>query len=392
MLRNFISFILLFSLQPTLTCLAENLSADPSYPIWVQTELNDPELNTRFEIIAGEIYQPSDLIELQHYFKEKASQARNQNPNVYLEVNEFRLDETNREPSSKKAKKHSPWKKLKNFLSKNFHSIKIRPTISVFKKQKNLYKQLKHPNHRMQLSFAIIAASVDGSTTTLSLALFEGAGLASALTVGGTVAILSGSWSLFTPQIALFLNGKPSLVDQIVQKKTGFKTPAKWIEGLFKWGLVQSTFLGVISGVSAATGVMDFTSLSDWALRVVKTSALVTAGQGIFDYSLSVELDRSIRNEPHPQGQRKTLLRTYVLGTAAASAAALGGIASLMGVDFGNILLYGLLGGGVINLARIHKEEVKAFFGKISNHCKNLLKPTPGSVFSRPSQAYWGSE
>lgn len=346
----------------------------------IETEVYKENYSDRYKIWSGSFNEDGTQAYLE-FVKSIYDSNKKTNPELFFETQGYHLIEKERTPQDvKKFNIKSTFKRTCNFL-KNC-------VIDTPKAIKTNFKQwVRIPENKLRLTFTLIAATVDGTVNAMVLVLFNGVGIEHGIIMGTTIATLSGTWSFFTPQLAKFFNNNPSIVDRFFKFKYGLKYQAgKWFEGLLKWGLVQATFVSSSSGVSLLLGIIPPTTFLAWTKLILYNAAITTAGQGVLDYSLSVEIDRSVKNAKTIAEVNRVLKSSYVVGTIAASISALGSIASIFNLDFGNYLLYGLLGAGTINFARLYKDQILQFYNHSILGCSKYLK------MNQKSYEYWGSE
>jgi len=248
----------------------------------------------------------------------------------------------------------------------------LRPVTKV---QQKFATWSENPDNRLRLGFAVVATAVDGSLNSATMMFLQGTPAHSALAVGASIALLSGAWSFSTPEIARFLAGNPSLVDRIATERQSIaRQGGKMVEGLFKWGLIQFAVMSAISAVSQFTGVADFASMQSWLLSNATSAAMMTLGTGTLDFSVNFELDQALSSDALTAREKnKALFKAQFIGTTAATLGTLGGVASMMGLGFGNILLYGLMAAGVTNLGRVEWREVLALNHGLNRRCSGYL-------------------
>lgn len=371
-----ILFLLIFILNSPV--LANTTQTDDFFV--TETEIYKSGHTDRYTIWSGTFTENGTQAYLD-FVKNIYEKNQAENPDLYFETHGFNFVSGERSPQSNKNFS------VKNVFKNTCDFLK-KCTVTTPKNIKaNFQNWVKVPENKLRLTFTLISAAIDGSVNAMVLVMFNGIGIEHALIMGTTIASLTGSWSFFTPQLAKFFNNKPSLVDQLFEQKRSIAYKSgKWIEGLLKWGLVQTAFLSSISGVSQLLGIIHASSFGAWSTTILKNAALATAGQGVLDYSLSIEIDRSVKTAEIAAQINRVLKNSYIVGTIAASLSALGSLAGIFHIEFGNYILYGLLGAGTYNFARIYKADISRYLIHFFHGCINYLKSP------KPNYEYWGSE
>ncbi|MBL7716249.1 MAG: hypothetical protein JNL01_12360 [Bdellovibrionales bacterium] len=234
---------------------------------------------------------------------------------------------------------------------------------------------LEDRTNRTRIGYAVAAGVVDGISTGAILVVGEGMPMDASLAVASTAALMSGSWSYFSPELARFFNVKASLVDRFMEKKKSLiRGSLKLFEGLLKWGVVAFGYFAAVGAVSQWTGVHDYRSLADYFLVAGATAAGITAGNGVLDYTLSMDLAR-IEGSPAASEDLKfkILKRTYFWGTIAAAVATLAGVAQTLEMNFGDVIIKSLIGAGIVNLARIEWKQIKRYYRLVKIKCAAAL-------------------
>ncbi len=362
-----------------------------AHPI-LETGLTFPGARDSYKVISGS-FDPTQSEELAAWLKSATAGMS------YFEIDPIESDAFRSPQSIPDADppitRPSGWASR---LASKIPGALVRPVVRINEKMK---PWLHDPENRVILTFTLIAGAVDGTLNSGSLIVFEHTPVEMAMGVGATIGFLSASWSALTPQIAKFLNGKPSAIDKIFKRK---ESPAyglgKFFEGMLKWGVIQFAVTSVISAVSHHLGAMHFDSVADWTQSSFVAAWGIVVGQGVLDYSLSVELIQQRSRNESEAANRKALLKNYAFGTVAASLATLGSIATLLKYDFTDYLVGGMFATGFVNLGRIRWPAIQAFVKKLPQSCDALMVPlkavfTPAkSPDGPPSDGYgnWGSE
>ncbi len=367
-----------FSFLIALTALAIGSNLAHAGPI-LETSLSSPGARDSYRIVSGS-FDPNKSEELIGWLKSTTEGLS------YFEVNSIEPSRL-RTPQSTSSPAASWIKKLTGKIT----GAVVKPVIRIKEKANPL---LKDPENRVILTFTLIAGSVDGVVNTGVLMIFQDMPLESSLGVGAVIGLLSASWSALTPRIAKVLNEDPSLVDRLTtQKQSGLYETSKFFEGLLKWGIIEIGVTSVVAAVSHYFGATHYASATEWALSSFEAAVGVVAGLGVLDYSLSVELNQQRLKNEGAEAYRKALIKNYAFGTLAASVATLGSLGSLLGYDFSEILMQGMLGTGLINLARIKWPIIQAFAKKLAFRCNRFFLPQE-ALDGPPPGGYenWGSE
>lgn len=263
-------------------------------------------------------------------------------------------------------------KKLADQVKKGLKAAVVTPARKLTQRFKGW---LSDKTNRTRISFAIAAGVVDGLSTGAILVIGEGMPIDPTVAVATTAALMSSAWSYFSPELATFFNVKASLVDKFMEKKRSLiRGGLKLFEGLLKWGVVAFGYFAAVGAVSQWTGVHDYTSLADFLILTGVTAAGITAGNGVLDYTLSMDLARiEVSPAASEDLKFKILKRTYWVGTIAAAVATLAGVAQVLEMDFGDVIVKTLIGLGAVNLVRIEWPQIKRYFRLVKMSCAAAL-------------------
>lgn len=192
-----------------------------------------------------------------------------------------------------------------------------------------------------RISLSLLRTSVNGTIVSLGLILNAGLPPITAMSIGLLTGSLSGLAQYFNPQLQRLLEGNVGKNERLKEQGRVGTTKVK-IYQLTRWFALEASIYSVINLFSYGVGV-PAGGLTQEALKVVKSSLMATASQGVWDATIASETRQELRTQSSLEEQKKIQTRSNVITFGVSMVSVFGGILTLMGTNLGTWTL-GVLG------------------------------------------------
>ena len=198
-----------------------------------------------------------------------------------------------------------------------------------------------------RISLSLLRTVVNGSTVSAGLILNGGVSTEAGLAIGFFSGSLSGFFQYFNATFQRLIDGNHERNQELITSKKYGSTIVKTTQ-MSKWFFVEVSLYAVIKGFTAAMGV-PLNHFSTEAISVLKSSAMATGSQGLWDSTIATETRANLRDaEGNPTEQARIQRISNVKTFAVSMASVFGGVMSLMGANIGSWSLGALGATGII--------------------------------------------
>ena len=193
-----------------------------------------------------------------------------------------------------------------------------------------------------RISLSLLRTVVNGSTVSAGLIINGGLAPEVGLAIGFFSGSLSGFFQYFNSQFQKLIDGNHVRNEELISTKKHGQTIVKTMQ-MSKWFAIEVSLYALIDGFTMALGV-PIGDLSTEAMKVVRSSAMATGSQGLWDSTIATETRNALRDaEGNPTEQARIQMKSNVKTFAVSMASVFGGVMSLMGANIGSWSL-GILG------------------------------------------------
>jgi hypothetical protein len=193
-----------------------------------------------------------------------------------------------------------------------------------------------------RLSLSLLRTTVNGTIVSLGLILNAGLPPLTAVSIGLLTGSMSGTAQFFNPHLQRLLEGNVENNQRLISQGKVGRAKVKVFQ-LARWFALEASIYTIIDAFSYGVGV-PMGGITEEALKVVKSSLMATASQGIWDATIATETRESLRrSEGDPAAQSRIQARSNVITFGVSMVSVFGGILTLMGSNLGSWAL-GALG------------------------------------------------
>ena len=207
-----------------------------------------------------------------------------------------------------------------------------------------------------RISLTIARTVINGTTSSVGLLINGGLPPVTAFSLGFFSGAFSGLFQYYNPQFQSLIDGNPEKNKLVAETKKFGAVRVKTYQ-MTRWFLTEVSIYALIKTFSYAIGAPT-SSFSTEAMKVLKSSAMATASQGLWDSTIATETKVDLRrNEGNEAAQRRIQGISNVKTFAVSMVSVFGGILTLMGAPLGNWTL-GILGAtGIVYTYRAWKNN-----------------------------------
>ncbi|MCM0604534.1 MAG: hypothetical protein KA715_00420 [Xanthomonadaceae bacterium] len=310
------------------------------------------------------------------FFSNKFEADLKKNPNL---LTHFETIETEgREPQSKKTSGKKRVRKFAEEVSKNKAPIKhgmLSP--SFWSKRWRSEHGAFFEENKARINATVLRFVFNSAVNAFAIVVGDDPVAVTAAIAGGVlIGSLSASTAWFFDFIADKIVGEPKLSNFLFKNKGSVYNVSAWLENLFNWGKVELVFLSLIKVGFIAMGITSYGELGPEIAQIILATGLGALSQGTWETSIMQDRKKLIAEGESAKQVQK---RTQYLALAGSVLAVMGTVATtfkmqILGYEPGYIVLSTLGAAGLINLARINKNQIKDMGTQILNHCSKKLE------------------
>ena len=210
-----------------------------------------------------------------------------------------------------------------------------------------------------RISLSILRTVVNGSTVSAGLVLNGGLSPEVGLAIGFFSGSLSGFFQYFNASFQRLIDGNHLRNQEIIKTKKYGSAIVKTRQ-MSKWFFTEVSLYAAINTFTMAVGV-PMGEFSQEAIKVLKSSAMATGSQGLWDSTIATETRSELRNaEGNPTEQARIQMKSNIKTFAVSMASVFGGVMSLMGANIGSWSLGALGVTGIIYTYYSYKKRSSA--------------------------------
>jgi len=228
--------------------------------------------------------------------------------------------------------------KLSN-VRKNIKTVKSSVNQALVNK-KNTGKELFFKHERISLS--LLRTVVNGTTVSTGLIIASGLTPAASISIGILSGSLSGLVQFFNPQFQSLIDGNHEKNKKIIKESKVGGLKVKTMQ-LTRWFFTEVALYTLIEGFSISVGAPSDTLMRE-SYKVLKSSLLATASQGLWDSTVATETKERLRAAGgNAELRQKVQFNANVKAFAVSMVSVFGGVMTLVGSPVGGWSL-GILG------------------------------------------------
>jgi len=198
-----------------------------------------------------------------------------------------------------------------------------------------------------RISLSLLRTVVNGATVSTGLIINGGVQPEVGLAIGFFSGSLSGIFQYWNASFQQLIDGNHERNQEIIKTKKYGNTLIKTTQ-MTKWFFVEVSLYALIKTFTHALNVPMGSFMAE-AIVVLKSSAMATASQGLWDSTIASETRSALRDaEGNPTEQARIQRASNVKTFAVSMASVFGGVMSLMGANIGSVSLGALGVSGVI--------------------------------------------
>lgn len=327
--------------------------------------------------VTSAIIEEKDDTEWVKFFSKKFEADLKKNPKLLMHFET--MDSDGREPQSREvAANKKRTQKIIEEVAKNKAPVKSGHVAPSFwsKRWRSEHGAFFEEN-KARIQATVLRFVLNSSVNAFAMIAGDDPVAVTAAIAGGVlIGSLSASTAWYFDFIADKIVGDAKLTKWLIDSKSKLYNPAVWVENMFRWGLVELTFLSLIKVGFVAMGIEPMGEMTVELMRILTAAGLGTLAQGTWETSIMKDRKKLIdQGESAKQVQK----RTQYLALAGSVLAVMGTVATtfklqILGYEPGYIVLGTLGTAGLINLARISQTQIKDIGMKVLNKCSRLLK------------------
>lgn len=223
-----------------------------------------------------------------------------------------------------------------------------------------------------RISLSIVRTMVNGATVSAGLIINGGLSPATGLSIGFFSGAISGLFQFYNASFQTLIDGNPEKNKITIETKKLGAARVKTYQ-MTKWFLTEVSIYALIKGFSYTIGAPT-ESLNVEALKVLKSSLMATASQGLWESTLATETKVKLSEAGENEANRQRVQRISNVKTFAVSMVSVfGGILSLMGAQVGTWTLGALGATGIIYTLKAWKN------GELTMN-NTALEPSKGII------------
>ncbi|MBT6324343.1 MAG: hypothetical protein HOJ35_00080 [Bdellovibrionales bacterium] len=248
--------------------------------------------------------------------------------------------------------------KLSN-VKKNIRTVKSSIDQGLVNKA-NSGKELFFKHERISLS--LLRTVINGTTVSTGLIIASGLTPAASISIGVLSGSLSGLVQFFNPEFQSLIDGNHEKNQKMIKESRVGGLKVKTMQ-LTRWFLTEVALYTLIEGFSISVGAPSDTLMRE-SYKVLKSSLLATASQGLWDSTVASETKERLREAGNnAELRQKVQFNANVKAFAVSMVSVFGGVMTLVGSPVGSWSL-GILGvTGVLYTAKswyIKKQSAKS--------------------------------
>lgn len=229
-----------------------------------------------------------------------------------------------------------------------------------------------------RISLTILRTVANGSTVSAGLILNGGLSPEVGLAIGFFSGSLSGFFQYFNASFQRLIDGNHLRNQEIIKTKKYGNTIVK-TKQMSKWFFTEVSLYTAINTFTMAMGV-PMGEFSQEAIKVLKSSAMATGSQGLWDSTIATETRSELRGaEGNPTEQARIQMKSNIKTFAVSMVSVFGGVMTLMGANIGSWSLGAL---GVTGIIYTYYSYKKRSTAQPSTTPAQLTIPNCRSIFA----------